>query len=181
MLTTPHRSPAQPLALALSLALALASCARLAQPAYAGTAAAAPSATSTAPVSADTVALHTAAELGRVAGSLGSATGRTLGSASSFSYIQGRRTSSGQPERHERWTDIAYVQGGHATVLTGGSIRGGKQGENGEERGGSIVGGTEHAIAAGDLLVIPAGVPHQYRLASGDTLTYLTIKVPAPH
>jgi uncharacterized RmlC-like cupin family protein len=32
-------------------------------------------------------------------------------------------------------------------------------------------------FAAGDLMIIPPGVPHQYHIAAGDSLRYLTIKV----
>ncbi len=128
---------------------------------------------------ADTVALYPAAELARIAAALGGgATGRTLGATPAYSFIQGRRTTSGGPERHEHWTDIALAQAGRATLLSGGRIEGGREASPGELRGGTIVGGQERAIAAGDLVVIPAGTPHQYRLAPGETLTYLTIKVP---
>ncbi len=185
-MTTPRRSPAYPLTLALVLALALASCGRPGAHGSAGsrTAAAAEATRDPAPSAdaRDSVALYPAAELARMAAALGhGSTGRTLGAAPTFSYIQGRRTATGEPERHERWTDVAYVQAGRAAVLTGGSMRGGRQVSPGEERGGTIVGGTSRPIAAGDLLVIPAGIPHQYRLALGQTLTYLTIKVPAAH
>lgn len=189
LLTTSRRHPAVTPALALALALALASCGRPDPPgtARSGTTGRSPASAST-PVAArdpataapaDTVALYPAADLARIAGALGNgATGRTLGATPAYSFIQGRRTTSGGPERHERWTDIALVQAGRATLLTGGRIAGGRDASPGELRGGAIIGGSEHVIAAGDLVVIPAGTPHQYRLAPGETLTYLTIKVP---
>lgn len=180
--TTPRNSPAFPLALAL--ALALAACRGPGARGAAGSRTA-----TTPPASAqvdaperpatDTVALYPAAELAHMAAELGTgATGRTLGATPGYSYIQGRRTSSGTPELHRRWTDVALVQAGRATLVSGGRIEGGRASAGGEERGGTILGGKTHPIAAGDLLVIPAGIPHQYRLAPGETLTYLTIKVP---
>ncbi len=185
-MTTTRRLPAYPLALALAVALALASCGSRDAPGTARSRPAGAPAVEDArdpdpPASADTVALYPAAELARIAATLGrGATGRTLGATPTYSYIQGRRTASGGPERHERWTDVAYVQAGRATLLVGGRIDGGAESAPGELRGGTIVGGKERALAPGDLVVIPAGVPHQYRLAPGEALTYLTIKVPVP-
>jgi uncharacterized RmlC-like cupin family protein len=49
----------------------------------------------------------------------------------------------------------------------------------GEHRGGRIEGGATRELGPGDLLVVPAGVPHQYLLGVGDTLRYLTVKVRA--
>lgn len=122
---------------------------------------------------------YPAAELARVAAGLArsGATGRTLRKHPSYSYIQGERHVSGGPEMHDHWADVAFVQAGRATALTGGNLVGATIVSPGEHRGGRIVGGTPRAISAGDLLVIPAGVPHQYQLARGDSLRYLTIKV----
>ncbi len=180
---TARRSPAVPLAVTLALALALAACerpgARGAAGARTGTASLSPPREDAPePGAADTVALYPAAELARIAGQLGNgATGRTLGATPAYSYIQGRRTASGAPELHRRWTDIALVQAGHATLQSGGRIVGGRESSPGEERGGSLVGGTARPLAPGDVVVIPAGIPHQYRLSTGETLTYLTITV----
>jgi len=127
----------------------------------------------------DSVAVYAAGELATIAASLGHGpTGKTLGTSPSYSYIQGRRTVSGEPEIHDHWADIAVVQAGRATLLAGGHVQGAHDASPGEHRGGTIVGGTEHTIAPGDLYIIPAGVPHQIRLAPGETLTYLTVKAP---
>ena len=88
-----------------------------------------------------------------------------------------RRTESGTPEIHDAWVDVTVVQAGRAVILTGGHLTGGHVESPGEHRGGTIVGGESHPIAIGDLFVIPAGVPHQFQLARGDSLRYLTIKV----
>lgn len=122
---------------------------------------------------------YPAGELARVAAGLArsGATGRTLRKHPSYSYIEGRRHVSGGPEMHDHWADVAVVQAGHATALTGGHLVGATTMSAGEHRGGRIVGGTPRTISTGDLLVIRAGVPHQYQLAPGDSLRYLTIKV----
>jgi glc operon protein GlcG len=69
-----------------------------------------------------------------------------------------RRTGPGAEELHERVTDVMHVVQGTASVLTGGA------------------GGTLHELGPGDVLVIPAGVPHEFTTAS-DPFDYLVVKV----
>jgi mannose-6-phosphate isomerase-like protein (cupin superfamily) len=38
--------------------------------------------------------------------------------------------------------------------------------------------GSSAALHPGDVVVIPAGTPHQMRLAAGERITYLAFKVP---
>jgi mannose-6-phosphate isomerase-like protein (cupin superfamily) len=133
-----------------------------------------------APVGADrAVEIYPAARLREVGDSLarGRTTGHMLGSHETYQYLQIRRGSSGGPEVHDRWADVAIVQSGRGTLLSGGQVRDSHVESPGEHRGGTIVGGTARPIAAGDLIVIPAGIPHQYQIASGDSLRYLTTKV----
>jgi hypothetical protein len=112
------------------------------------------------PAGRDAIELYPAARLARVAEELakGSTTGRTIGG----------------------WIDVAIVQAGRATLLTGGRVDGGRVASAGEHRGGTIAGGTPHPIAIGDLFVVPAGIPHQFLVAHGDSLRYLTLKVIQP-
>ncbi len=180
-----RHSPVRTRAVALVLALGAGACRRADVPGAAGTragdaaitpaTAAALGATSSSQGSG--IEFYPAAQLARMAASLGSSTGRTFGDQPTYKYIEGRRTADGVPEVHDRWIDLALVQAGRAVLLAGGRVEGGRLESPGEHRGGTIVGGTEHPIAAGDFCVIPAGVPHQYRVAPGDTLRYLTIKV----
>ena len=123
--------------------------------------------------------MFTAEFLRRTADDLarGTGTGQTVGATSTRKYMVGRRVVSGGPEVHERWTDLAYVQAGRATLVSGGRVEGGSEESPGEHRGGTIVDGTERVLGPGDLIVIPAGMPHQYVLAKGDSLRYLTLKV----
>ena len=126
-----------------------------------------------------TVEYYTAALLAHVGDSLsrGSTTGHTLGAHPDYQYLQIRRNRSGVPEVHDRWTDVTVVQAGRGTLLSGGRVSGSRVESSGEHRGGTIAGGTSRPVAAGDLMVIPAGVPHQYTIAAGDSLRYLTVKV----
>ena len=70
---------------------------------------------------------------------------------------------------HPRTTDVYVVREGSGTLVTGGQI----VDENGEPidgpRGAAIRGGEERVIGAGDLIFIPAGVPHGIRETDGIT------------
>ena len=90
-----------------------------------------------------------------------------------------RREKTGEVEVHTVLNDIFVVESGHATVLVGGEVKGTHELKPTEWRGGEILGGERHEVAAGDLLLIPAGVPHQCILKPGDSIVYLTIKTPS--
>ena len=126
-----------------------------------------------------TVEYYTAALLAHVGDSLSrsSGTGHVLHAHPAYQYLQIRRKQSGVPEVHDRWTDVTVVQAGRGTLLSGGRVNGSHVETAGEHRGGTIAGGTSRTVGAGDLMIIPAGVPHQYMIAAGDSLRYLTVKV----
>jgi uncharacterized protein GlcG (DUF336 family)/uncharacterized cupin superfamily protein len=85
-------------------------------------------------------------------------TGGLLESARGYALDAGRRTGPGEVELHERATDVMHVVAGTATVVTGGE------------------GGVAHRIGPGDVLVIPAGVPHEF-VEAADPFLYLVVKV----
>ena len=87
------------------------------------------------------------------------------------------REKSGQSELHEHMADVFVVLDGSAELLTGGRMVGARQTEKGESRGTGVEGGTASTLKKGDIVHIPAGVPHQVRLISGSTMTYFVVKV----
>jgi mannose-6-phosphate isomerase-like protein (cupin superfamily) len=105
-------------------------------------------------------------------------TGHVLRNHPTFQTIALRRVMSGVPEVHDNWTDVMLFQAGRATVLLGGTVSGSRLTTIGEHRGGTVSGGHSQAVSAGDMLVIPAGMPHQIEIARGDSLRYITVKVP---
>jgi mannose-6-phosphate isomerase-like protein (cupin superfamily) len=125
------------------------------------------------------VEYYTAAVLAHVGDSLarGGSSGHMLRSHSSYQYLQIRRGKSGVPEVHDRWTDVTMVQAGRGSLLSGGRVSGSHVETPGEHRGGTIAGGTSRPVGPGDLMIIPAGIPHQYVIAPGDSLRYVTVKV----
>jgi mannose-6-phosphate isomerase-like protein (cupin superfamily) len=91
-----------------------------------------------------------------------------------------RRTTPGNVEVHLRLTDVWYVIGGGGTLVTGGKPIGGKPVAAGELRGSGVAGGITRHIGKGDIIDIPAGVPHWVSKIDGKDLVYLTVKVATP-
>jgi uncharacterized protein GlcG (DUF336 family) len=106
------------------------------------------------------------------------AAGGLLHDAPAFKLDAGRRTAPGEAELHAAVTDVMHVVEGHATVVTGGELRDGRDVAPGERRAPAIDGGTAHDLDEGDVLAIPAGVPHQFVVVS-DPFLYLVVKVAA--
>ena len=82
--------------------------------------------------------------------------------------------------RWQRWyssSEQAGVQSGAVTMVYGGEVVEGKTTAPGEIRGASIKGGTEVVLGPGDVLHIPAKVPHLMKLAKGKKVTYFVAKV----
>jgi mannose-6-phosphate isomerase-like protein (cupin superfamily) len=87
------------------------------------------------------------------------------------------RSTSGGGELHEHYADLFYILDGKATLLTGGKVDAPQTTGPGEIRGSGVSGGHEQALKAGDVVHIPAGMPHQMLVAAGATVTYFVVKV----
>jgi uncharacterized protein GlcG (DUF336 family) len=96
--------------------------------------------------------------------------------APGYKLDAGRRDAPGEVEYHERVVDVMHVVEGTASVRTGGTMVDARQTAPGEIRARAIDGGTSHQLAAGDVLAIPAGVPHQFTEVS-DPFLYFVVKV----
>jgi mannose-6-phosphate isomerase-like protein (cupin superfamily) len=121
------------------------------------------------------------ARLRAIADSLPPAASRTaqLGKGDGFTYALTQRESSGGIESHRDWNDVFVIQRGSATLFAGGTLVGATESSPGELRGGTIRGGSRRPLAPGDVVVIPAGVPHQMLLERGHHIAYLAFKVAA--
>jgi mannose-6-phosphate isomerase-like protein (cupin superfamily) len=87
------------------------------------------------------------------------------------------RGKNGGAEIHEDYADFFFVIRGSARLLTGGTVQDGKSVSAGEIRGKSVLNGVETALNQGDIVHIPATVPHQLLLPEGGTFLYFVIKV----
>jgi quercetin dioxygenase-like cupin family protein len=107
------------------------------------------------------------------------AQGGRFASGSDYSASVLRRTAAGQSEVHVKETDIFYVVDGAATFVTGGTMVGAKEMRPNQLLGTAIDGGQVHQLKKGDVIVIPAGVPHWFKEVP-KSINYFTIKVIKP-
>jgi len=90
-----------------------------------------------------------------------------------------RRVKPGGVEIHEKETDIFYVVDGKATLVTGGTAVEPRTTRPGQIAAKDITGGESREIKKGDVVVIPAGVPHWFKGVDG-FVNYLVVKVIKP-
>jgi len=91
------------------------------------------------------------------------------------------RNRSGGGEVHQNYADVFFILDGHATLITGGEVVDPKSTGPGETLAASVKGGSRQELKVGDVVHIPAGMPHQMVLADGDTVTYFVIKAEETH
>jgi len=107
------------------------------------------------------------------------AKGGSLTTAPNLSITIAHRTEAGMVEVHDKETDTFYVLDGSATIVTGGTMVGGNVTGPGQHRGTDITGGQAQRLAKGDVMVIPAGVPHWFKEVPS-SIDYYVVKVIAP-
>jgi uncharacterized RmlC-like cupin family protein len=101
----------------------------------------------------------------------------TLNTIGNRVFMVAHREGPGLAEWHEKQADVIMIHSGAVTLVYGGEVVDGKTTAPGEIRGASIKGGTEVALGPGDVLHIPAKVPHLMKVAPGKTVTYFVVKV----
>jgi mannose-6-phosphate isomerase-like protein (cupin superfamily) len=107
------------------------------------------------------------------------ANGGALANGSDFAVSIARRTAAGQVEVHDKETDTFYVLDGSATFVTGGTMVGGKVSRANQQVGTDITGGETRQLAKGDVITIPAGVPHWFKEVQ-QPFTYYMVKIIKP-
>ena len=88
------------------------------------------------------------------------------------------RDGDGNPEEHGTIIDVVYVQSGAGTLVLGGTMTGRRATTANEFVGTGLEGGERHALGAGDIVHIPAGVPHRFLVPAGGHFTYVLLKIP---
>ena len=101
------------------------------------------------------------------------AKGMPLLETGSYKIHASRRDKDGQSEIHTGDTDIVYVLEGSATLTTGGTMVNAATTGPGELRGDTIREGLSRTVAKGDVVVVPAGVPHQFTGVKAPFLYYV--------
>jgi glc operon protein GlcG len=104
------------------------------------------------------------------------AQGVPLLETAAFKIHASRREAPGLAEVHSDEADVAYVQEGTATLITGGALQNPRVIGPNELRGDAITGGEARDLHKGDVVVIPSGVPHWFKAVS-KPFTYYVVKV----
>jgi quercetin dioxygenase-like cupin family protein len=113
----------------------------------------------------------------KVAAALGK--GGSLVKASDLTVSGSHRKKGGSVEIHDKETDVFYITDGAATLVTGGTMIGGKNTRPGQHIGTDIQGGETHQLKKGDVVVIPAGTPHWFKEVP-QSVSYYVVKVLKP-
>lgn len=92
-------------------------------------------------------------------------------------FLLAHREADGQVELHETQADVFVVESGSATLVVGGTLTGAETTTPHEKRGGTIQGGVRQKLTAGDIVRIPANMPHQLVLDGAKEFTYFVVKV----
>jgi mannose-6-phosphate isomerase-like protein (cupin superfamily) len=92
------------------------------------------------------------------------------------SYMLIRRATSSEVELHTRWDDLVIVRSGAGVVEFGKRVPGIARRAPGEWRGGTITNPVRLEIAAGDIVRIPAAVPHLFRVVGAQPLEFILVK-----
>lgn len=98
------------------------------------------------------------------------------GEGGNYMIHASRRERAGQAEVHTRDADLIRVVDGEATLVTGGTVVDGKSIAGDEIRGASIANGEELKLAKGDVVIVPAGIPHWFKQVS-EPFLYYVVKV----
>jgi mannose-6-phosphate isomerase-like protein (cupin superfamily) len=98
-------------------------------------------------------------------------------SVGNYSFSMSHRDASGGVECHLTQADIFVIQSGEASLTVGGTLVDGKNRSATEMTATAISGGTETKIGVGDIVTIPAKMPHQMKLDPGKEITYFVVKV----
>jgi mannose-6-phosphate isomerase-like protein (cupin superfamily) len=134
-------------------------------------------------VAADLAEHHTASDLAKTteglkakAAKTGSAS-ETLAEYTSHRTVLSYRAANGGAEVHTHVADIFYIVHGKASLVTEGKVENGHEEKPDEIRGSAVTGGKTMLLTAGDVVHIPAGVPHQILVSKGDEIVYFVVKV----
>ena len=103
----------------------------------------------------------------------------TLADYGSHRFRMLYRDADGNPEEHGAIIDIVYVQSGEGALVLGGTMVGRRGTGPGEYVGTRLDGGERHPLSTGDIVHIPAGIPHSFLVPAGKHLTYVLLKIPA--
>lgn len=103
----------------------------------------------------------------------------TLADYKSHRFRMLYRDADGNPEQHDSIIDVVIVQSGEGMLVVGGKMINQRQSGAGEYVGTGLEGGEQRALGPGDIVHIPAAIPHRFLVAKGKHITYVLVKFPA--
>src|SRR5882762_6452175 len=92
-------------------------------------------------------------------------------------FMLAHREADGQPELHETQADVFIVESGSAALIVGGTLVNAETTAPHEKRNGTIQGGMRQKLSTGDIVRIPANMPHQLVLDGTQEFAYFVIKI----
>ena len=95
-------------------------------------------------------------------------------------FVLNRRTTPSAPELHAEWDDLFIIQSGYGVLYHGGRLRDAVQRTPKEWAGGTLDSARATAVGPGDVVRIPAGIPHVVQPIGDAPLVYLVVKGKAP-
>ena len=99
--------------------------------------------------------------------------GGMLSQTPGYKVMASRRERPGRTEIHTYETDVFYIIDGTATFVTGGTCADARVTEPGQLLGTTITGGETHHLKKGDVIIVPAGLPHQFTEVSHPFLYFI--------
>ena len=102
--------------------------------------------------------------------------GGELSSGPGYLVSVARRTAGGEVEIHDLETDTFHVLEGAATLVVGGTVIGLRTTAPGQHRGTAIEGGEIYELRTGDVIIIPAEIPHWFKDVAG-IIRYYVVKI----
>ncbi|MBI4887299.1 MAG: hypothetical protein HY824_09410 [Acidobacteria bacterium] len=91
--------------------------------------------------------------------------------------VLAQRRGSGEVEVHDTTNHVFIIVEGEATLVTGGTLVGGKQTAPGQIRGSDVKGGQTHHLTKGDVITIPAKTPHWFKEVPTKTVAYYAVNI----
>jgi mannose-6-phosphate isomerase-like protein (cupin superfamily) len=87
------------------------------------------------------------------------------------------RSRDSEAEMNQNVAVLFCVLAGAATLVSGGTLTHDRVVEPGVTRGNSIENGKRQELKAGDIIHVPAGIPHQVLVAGEKTITCFVVQI----
>jgi mannose-6-phosphate isomerase-like protein (cupin superfamily) len=88
------------------------------------------------------------------------------------------REGDAEAETHVNNSELFFIVSGEATEIVGGTPVNNKQVSPGEIHGSGLNGGMQVPLRPGDMVRMPANIPHRMLVAPGKQITFIVVKEP---